>query len=172
MNWSALIRQPLLNLWRVWDQSLLGVCMVVRTHANACYRFFYLHVAFMRLHELAWHSNGSIKWQTSECHFKRVNTSNLMTFECCFLISRYHEICNPMSSFTVLRHVPLEHFYLPCSSMFSLVCYCFFIVYYLFLVMHHIANTACWNCSRTFNFRTQYSKKRFKIITIKKILLS
>ena len=95
-----------------------------------------------------------------------------MTFECCFLISWYHEICNPMSSFTVLRHVPLEHFYLHCSSMFSLVCYCFFIVYYLFLVMHHIANTACWNCSRTFNFRTQYSKKRFKIITIKKILLS
>ena len=34
-------------------------------HANA---LFYLHIVFIRLHELAWHSNGSIKCQTFECH--------------------------------------------------------------------------------------------------------
>ena len=37
----------------------------MRMHANA---FFYLHAVFFRLHELAWHSNGSIKRQTFECH--------------------------------------------------------------------------------------------------------
>ena len=36
---------------------------------------------------------------------QKVNTRNLMTFECCFLISKYHENCSTMSSFTVLRHV-------------------------------------------------------------------
>ena len=36
--------------------------------------------------------------------FKRGNTNNLMTFECFFLISQYHENCNAMSSFSVLRH--------------------------------------------------------------------
>ena len=36
----------------ILDQSLFGVCMVVqRMHANA---LFYLHVAFIRLHLLAW----------------------------------------------------------------------------------------------------------------------
>ena len=47
--------------------------------------------------------------------FKRVNTSNLMTFECCFLIPQYHENCNAMSSFTVLRHVPWNTFI--CSAV-------------------------------------------------------
>ena len=37
-------------------------------HANA---FFYLHLVFIRLHKLAWHSNVSIKWQTFECHSNR-----------------------------------------------------------------------------------------------------
>ena len=37
----------------------------VRMHANA---FFYLHVASIRLHELAWHSNGSVKCQMFEYH--------------------------------------------------------------------------------------------------------
>ena len=38
-----------------------------------------------------------------------------MTFECCFLISQYHENCNAMSSFTVLRHVPWNTFI--CSAV-------------------------------------------------------
>ena len=37
----------------------------MQMHANA---FFYFYVVFIRLHELAWHSNGSIKSQTFECH--------------------------------------------------------------------------------------------------------
>ena len=71
--------------------------------------------------------------------FKRVNTSNLMTFECCFLISQYHENCNAMLSFTVLRHVPWKTFIcnaVQCFHQFVMV----FIVYYLFLVMQKITN--------------------------------
>ena len=36
-----------------------------------------------------------------------------------------------MSSFTVLRHVPLrhKHFYLQCSSMFSLSCYGLYLLF-------------------------------------------
>ena len=41
------------------------LCERVRMYANA---FFCLHVVFVRLRELAWHSNGSIKCQMSECH--------------------------------------------------------------------------------------------------------
>ena len=50
-------------LCAIWYQSLFGVCMVVRAHANA---FFYLYVVSVSLHELAWHSNGSIKCQMLE----------------------------------------------------------------------------------------------------------
>ena len=57
--------------------------------------------------------------------FKRVNTSNQMTFECCFLISQYHENCNAMSSFTVMYLRTL----LQCCSMFSLVCYGFYLLF-------------------------------------------
>ena len=42
----------------IWYQSLFGACMIVQTRTNACYR----------LHELAWHSNRSIKWQMFEGH--------------------------------------------------------------------------------------------------------
>ena len=37
----------------------------MRMHINA---LFYLHIIFIRLHELAWHSDDSIKCQTFECH--------------------------------------------------------------------------------------------------------
>ena len=47
--------------------------------------------------------------------FTQVNTSNPMTFECCFLFLQYHENCNAMSSFTVLRHVPWKTFI--CSAV-------------------------------------------------------
>ena len=47
--------------------------------------------------------------------FKRVNTNNLMTFECYFLIAQHHENCSAMSSFTVLRHVPWNNFI--CSAV-------------------------------------------------------
>ena len=58
------------------------------------------------LYELAWHSSGSITCQTSECHSNGQTNSNLTTYECCFLTSKYHENCNAISSFPVIRHVP------------------------------------------------------------------
>ena len=81
-------------------------------HANAfillsCrfYPFAWFSMAFERVYQM------TNVWMP----FKRVNTSNLMTFECCFLISWYHENCNAMSSFTVLRHVPWNTFI--CSAV-------------------------------------------------------
>ena len=62
--------------------------------------------------------------------FKRVNTSNLMTFGCCFLIPQYHENCNAMSSFTVLRHVPWNTFIcsaVQCFHQFVMVFTCCFL---------------------------------------------
>ena len=107
-------------------------CM--QMHANA---FFYLHVvawvsmAFERVYQM------SNVWMP----FKWVNTNNLMTFEWCFLISKHHENCNAISSFTVLHHVSWKKFFLQCRAIFSLVCYGFH------LVMLQVMNTACWNSS-------------------------
>ena len=78
---------------------------------------------------------------------KRINTNNLMTFECCFLISKYHENCNAMSSFIILRHVSLHHGTLLfavqinvyISSLWSL-----FIVYYLSLKKTDILISFGW----------------------------
>ena len=52
------------NIWRLHGRSNACKCILM-------YAFFYLHVIFIRLHELAWHSNGSIKCQTFECHSNR-----------------------------------------------------------------------------------------------------
>ena len=41
------------TIWRLHGRSNACKC-----NANA---LFYLHIVFIRLHELAWHSNGSIK---------------------------------------------------------------------------------------------------------------
>ena len=64
----------------IWYQSLFGVCMVVRTYANVCCRFFlpschfylfaWVPMAFEWVYQL---SNACMP-------FKRVNISNLMTF--------------------------------------------------------------------------------------------
>ena len=94
-------------------------------------------------------------------------------FECCFLISKYHENYNVMSvsSFTVLTSCTLEYFYLQCSSMFSLVCYGFYLLFTIFFSdAADNKQLACWKSSRRFSFPMQYSKKCSKIITIKKIL--
>ena len=42
--------------------------------------------------------------------FKWVSFSNLMMFEWFFLILKYLQNCNPISSFTVLHHVPWNTF--------------------------------------------------------------
>ena len=107
----------------------------MRMHANA---FFYLPVVSIGLYELAWRSNGSIKSQTLKCQSNGLGAytrSNLMTSECCFLISKYHENCNAVLSFTVIRPVPLRHetlsFPLQLNVFIKSLCF-LFIVYYLF----------------------------------------
>ena len=69
--------------------------------------------------------------------FKRVNTSNLMTFECCFLISQYHENCNAMSSFTVLRHVPWNTFI--CSAV---QCFHQFVMVFIYCLLSFFSDAA------------------------------
>ena len=66
-------------------QSLFGICMVVRTHANTN-AFFYIPVVFIRLHEVSMAFEQVYQISNVWMPFKWVNTSNLMTFECCFLI--------------------------------------------------------------------------------------
>ena len=119
-------------------QSLFDVCMIVRTHANACSRFFLppcrfypfvcVSMAFKRVCQI---SNVRMPIE----RVKSVNTSNLTTFECCFLISKYCENCNAMSSFTVIRHVTLRYgtlsFPLQLHVFISSLCF-LFTVYYLF----------------------------------------
>ena len=62
---------------------------------------------------------------------KRVNTSNLMTFEWCFLISKYHENCNVILH--CITSCIFEHSYLHCSSMFSLDFYSFYLLFTIFV---------------------------------------
>ena len=69
--------------------------------------------------------------------FKRVSTSNLMTFECCFLISQYHENCNAMSSFTVLRHVPWNTFI--CSAV---QCFHQFVMVFIYCLLSFFSDAA------------------------------
>ena len=72
--------------------------------------------------------------------FKRVNTSNLMMFECCFL--RFHSMiritCPP--SLYYVMYLGTLLFAVQFNVFISLLWFSF-IVYYLFLVMQHIANT-------------------------------
>ena len=55
--------RPLVMRCAIWYQSLFDVCMIVRTSE--------FPVVSIRLYELAWHSNGSIKCQTLERHSNR-----------------------------------------------------------------------------------------------------
>ena len=122
----------------------------MQMHANA---FFYLHVvawvsmAFEQVYQM------SNVWMP----FKWVNTNTLMTFEWCFLISKYHENCNAMSSFTVLHHVSWKKNFFAVQSNFfiSLLWFSF--------------SDAAGNEHSLLKF--QWSRKCSKIITIKKILL-
>ena len=122
----------------IWYQSLFGICMVIRTHTNACSCFFlpsccfYLFVgvsmAFKRVYQI---SNVRMPINKLGAYTR----SNLTTFECYFLISNYHENFNAMSSFTVIRHVPLLHetfsFLRQLDVFISSSCF-LFTVYYLF----------------------------------------
>ena len=57
------------TIWHLYD------VMIVQTHANACYAFFYLLVISICLNELAWRSNRSIYFQTLEFQSRRLGAS-------------------------------------------------------------------------------------------------
>ena len=120
----------------------------MRMHAHA---FFYLPVVSIRLCELAWRSNGSIKSQTLKCQsneFGAYTRNNLTTFECCFLISKYHENCKAVSSFTVIRHVPLRHgtllFAVHLNVFISFVSLVFYSLFTIFLKKHWHIHVFVW----------------------------
>ena len=106
----------------------------MRMHANA---FFYLHVVFISLHELAWHSNWSIGLLMSNVWmpFKRVWRLNVASW--------FHSImtiamqCHP--SLYYVRYIGTLLFAVQVNVFISLLWFIF--VYYLFLVMQRIANT-------------------------------
>ena len=93
------------TIWRLYD------VMIARMHTNACYVFFYLHVNSIRLNELPWRSSRSINFQTLEFQSSMLGASTRRKptmFECCFLISRYHENCNAMSFLVVIEYLSLR----------------------------------------------------------------
>ena len=105
-------------------------------HANT---FFCIYVISICLYELVWCSNGSIKFQMLEFPSNKLGVEtrrrNLM-FECCFLISEYHENCSVMASFIVINHASLRHgalfaFAVQLNVVVSLLWF-LLIVYYLF----------------------------------------
>ena len=112
--------------------------------------------------------------------FKRVNTSNLMTFECCFLIPQYHENCNAMSSFTVLRHVPWNTFIcsaVQCFHQFVMVFICLLscVMVSIYCLQSFFSDAADNKHSYLVEipversiFEYNIQKKHSKIITIKK----
>ena len=127
-----------------WYQSLFGVCLILRTHANPCscfflppcrfYPFVWVSMVFKRVCQIS-----NVRMQSNGLGV--YTRSNVTTFECCFLISKYHENCNAVSSFTVLHNVPLCHetlsFPLQLNVFISSLCF-LFIVYYLFKKHWHI----------------------------------
>ena len=103
---------------------------------------------------------------------KWVNTSNLTTFECCFLIPQSGENYNAISSFTVLRQVPLNTFICSAVQYFhQFVIYCLLSCVMVSIYCSDVADNehsylleipverSIFEC---------YIKKRFKIILIKK----
>ena len=109
----------------------------MRMHANA---FFYLHVVFIRLHELAFKRvyQMSNVWMP----FKRVNTSNLMTFECCFLISKIMRIamqCHP--SLYYVMYLGTLLFAVQRNIFISLSFLFVYLFIHLLLVMQQVRST-------------------------------
>ena len=100
------------------------------SHVCCFYPFAWVSMAFERVYQM------SNVWMP----FKRVNTSNLMTFECCFLISKIMRIamqCHP--SLYYVMYLGTLLFAVQFNVFTSLIWFLF--VYYLFLVIQHMANT-------------------------------
>ena len=103
----------------------------LRGHSNAWKCMLTLFSPSCRFYPFAWVSATFCQMSNVWMPIKRVNTSSLMTFEWCFLISKYRENCNAMSCFTALRHVPWNTFI--CSAAQCLISLWFlFTTYYLF----------------------------------------
>ena len=117
-------------------------------HANF---FFFVHVVSICLYELVWRSNGSIKFPALEYQSNGLGASthsNIMTFECCFLISKYHENCNAISSVTAIRHVPLHHgtLFFFCSAA---QCFHWFLVFFVCCLLYlKKTKTLTYSCFR------------------------
>ena len=104
--------------YAIWYQPLFDTFMVVRMHPNACWRLFLPSCCF---YELAWHSNGSIKCQTLNA-IQRVYSSNLLTFEWCFLISKIMKIaiqCYPSQYYVM--YFWTNSFTVKCNVFISLL---------------------------------------------------
>ena len=101
------------------------------SHVCCFYPFAWVSMAFERVYQM------SNVWMP----FKRINTSNLMTFEFCFLIWKYHENRSAMSSFIVYVIYLGGLFFAVQFNVFTSLLWFLFIVYYLFLVMQQITNT-------------------------------
>ena len=94
------------TIWRLHGRLVACECMLM-----LCSTFISFLSVCMSQHGI----------RTGLSNVKRLNAiqtgkhQQLMTFECCFLISQYHKNCNAMSSSTVLRHVPWNTFI--CSAV-------------------------------------------------------
>ena len=126
-NCDALRDLVSVTIWRL--HGLSNECECMRTlFLPSCrfYLFAWISMAFERFYQMpnAW------------MPFKRVNTNNLMTLECCFLVLFLDFIvlwelqCNVILHF--ITSCTSEHFYLQCSLMFSLVCYGFYLLFTIF----------------------------------------
>ena len=124
--------------YAIWCQSLFGICMVCLNACECMLTLFYTFMLFLSV---------CMTFQTGLCNVKRLNAiqtgniSNLMTLEYCFQISQYHENCNAMSAFTVLRHVPWNTFICSAVQCFHQFVMVFIYCLLSFLVMQHIANS-------------------------------
>ena len=107
------------------DQQLFGVCMTVWTHANVRSHFFLPSCGFY-----------SFTWVSMA--FERVyQMSNVwMPFNVWMMFPDF-KVSWELQSNVILHCVMsfiLEHIYLQCSAMFSLVCYGF---YFLFTILRY-----------------------------------
>ena len=122
-------------IWRLHDCS--NTCKWMPT------LFFYLSAVSVRLYESVQHSNGLPKRYLANQTGQDQIPNNVAKFECCFLISKYYESCNGMSSFTVKRHVPWNTFICSAAQYFHQFVMVFNYCVLSFLVMQQITQLAC-----------------------------
>ena len=102
-------------------------------HANA---FFYLHVVFIRLDEYGIRTGLSIDKRLNAIQMGRVPLKHMQSNDVWMLLPDFIVSCELQCNVILhcITSFTLEHLYLQCSSVFSLVCLLYF------LVIQHIAN--------------------------------